>query len=121
MLQQPGRTGQLGRSVERSKIALSDHESFRINVSYIESGLIAQSDRVTLLESSARIRSSIERKLEEVKGDIGKVPGAVFLTGGMSRSPFVMEMVQRHFPKSRVVKGDASFGVVHGLACSAEM
>ncbi|RDS83594.1 heat-shock protein Hsp70 [Dyella monticola] len=120
-LQVPGKTSQLGLTVEHSKIHLSEHDTAEARIDYIEENLVATSTREVLLACSDRIRINMERKMEEINQSMGKAPDVVFLTGGMSRSPFIGEMVRRHFPASRIVKGNASFGVVNGLACAANV
>jgi hypothetical chaperone protein len=57
--------------------------------------------------------------LAQVAADIGHDPDAVFLTGGMSRAPYVRQATAEAFPRSRLVHGDPSFGVVQGLALAA--
>ena len=57
--------------------------------------------------------------LRGVGAEIGEAPAAVFLTGGMSRAPYVRETVRQCFPHARQVAGDASLGVVSGLAFAA--
>gem|GEM_PF-6028869 len=63
--------------------------------------------------------SELTQLLVQVREDIGHDPAAVFLTGGMSRAGYLQQAVAASFPNSRLVRGNPSFGVVHGLAWAA--
>jgi hypothetical chaperone protein len=118
-LQKTGNTHRTARNVERTKIHLSENTSARIKLNYIERGLVAKADQASLHGASARFRRNLEKTLDEIAADIATSPDVVFLTGGMSRSPYVVAMIRKKFPESSRVQGDASFGVVRGLAIHA--
>lgn len=118
-LQTPGMTTRLNRAVERTKIHLSDHETSSIRLSYIDRGLVVRTSQKSLVEASSRFRRKVVDVLEKVARDIESTPDAVFLTGGMSRSPYIVEMARQRFSTARIVRGDPSFGVVRGLALAA--
>jgi hypothetical chaperone protein len=50
---------------------------------------------------------------------MGEAPAGIFLTGGSSRSPHLQACVQACFPDTPLVCGEASLGVVSGLAVAA--
>ena len=118
-LQVTGMTTRLNRAVERSKIHLSDHENCSIRIGYIEKNLAVRTNRVALNEATSRFRSDMMKLLADVSQSLDRAPDRLFLTGGMSRSPFVIELAQACFPSSRIVRGDAAYGVVSGLALAA--
>jgi len=58
----------------------------------------------------------LARVLAEVREQLPSPPGSVFLTGGMSRAPYVQALIRAAFPQASMVRGDPSLGVVSGLA-----
>jgi hypothetical chaperone protein len=56
--------------------------------------------------------------LEGIRAERG-MPDAVVFTGGMSRAPLVRALAAGVFPGVREVLGEASLGVVAGLARAA--
>ena len=65
--------------------------------------------------------SELSALLAQVRTDIGHDPAAVFVTGGMSRAPYLRAAAAAAFPQARLVIGDPSFGVVGGLARAAAL
>jgi len=118
-LQAVGNTIRLNRAVERSKIHLSEHASACVPLDFIESGLEVGLDRDGLDEAAARFLSALDTLLNTVESDLQRQPETVYLTGGMSRAPYVRRAVMALFPHARVVLGNASLGVVSGLAIAA--
>jgi len=118
-LQQTGNTARLSRGVERSKIALSAADAHVDALDYIEPGLRAELQATFLAQSAEGFLGQMRTLLAQVAADIGHDPDAVFLTGGMSRAPYVRQATADAFPRSRLVHGDPSFGVVQGLALAA--
>ena len=76
---------------------------------------------VTLGEGSTPLveAGALSELLADVRVQLDRVPDTVFLTGGMSRSPEVQRTVSAAFPDSALVRGNASLGVVSGLAAAA--
>ncbi|WDS35250.1 Hsp70 family protein [Pseudoxanthomonas sp.] len=118
-LQETSNTARLSRNVERSKIALSATATHVADLGYIEPGLRAELQAEGLATAAGGFLGEMTVLLDQVAADIGHDPEAVFLTGGMSRAPYVREAVAAAFPRSRMVHGDPSFGVVQGLALAA--
>jgi hypothetical chaperone protein len=118
-LQDTSNTARLSRNVERSKIALSGAEQHVAALDYIEPGLRAELQATFLAQAAGGFLGEMTTLLAQVSADIGHDPDAVFLTGGMSRAPYVRASVAAAFPRSRLVHGDPSFGVVQGLALAA--
>ncbi|SEM22946.1 hypothetical chaperone protein [Pseudoxanthomonas sp. GM95] len=118
-LQDTGNTARLSRGVERSKIALSTAPTHVATLDYIEAGLVAPLQADGLAIAAGGFLSEMRALLAQVAADIGHDPDAVFLTGGMSRAPYVRQATAEAFPRSRLVHGDPSFGVVQGLALAA--
>jgi hypothetical chaperone protein len=118
-LQQLGNTIRLNREVERSKIHLSEHDTQQVARDFIEPGLEASVERAALDAAAERFLSAIGTLLKTVKSDIDQPPETVYLTGGMSRAPYVQHAVTALFPGAEAVMGNASLGVVSGLAIAA--
>lgn len=118
-LQQPGNTTRLSRAVEAAKVALSARDRDRAALDYIETGLAQDIDRADLGAAAEGFLGFLAELLGEVAAQIDAPPQVLFLTGGMSRAPYVREAAARCFPNAAVVAGDASLGVVSGLAFAA--
>jgi hypothetical chaperone protein len=118
-LQDTGNTARLYREVEACKIALSDAPLHRSALDFIERGLQVETADTRLAESAAGYLRELAQLLDQVRADIGHDPAAIFLTGGMSRAPYIQQVAAAAFPSARLVHGDPSFGVVQGLALAA--
>ncbi|MBN8884478.1 MAG: Hsp70 family protein [Rudaea sp.] len=118
-LQRTGNTQKTARLIEQAKVELSTEDRRRIALGFIEKRLAATVDQASLLDASDRLRFNLEKELDKLLAEIGCSPDAVFVTGGMSRSPYLIEILKRKFPNARRVRGNASFAVVNGLALYA--
>ncbi len=115
-LQQDGGTTRLYRGVETMKMRLSEDESNRHQLDYIDAALSVAASRDDLTVASVDFLGRLARLLQEVATELPTPPDSVFLTGGMSRAPYVQAVVRDAFPQARLVQGDPSLGVVSGLA-----
>lgn len=118
-LQDTGNTARLYREVERCKIALSSTAAHDSALDFIERGLALRTDTAQLGAAAAGYVGELTQLLAQVREDIGHDPTAVFLTGGMSRAGYLQQAVAAVFPSATLVRGNPSFGVVHGLAWAA--
>ncbi|WP_421569823.1 Hsp70 family protein [Stenotrophomonas sp. PD6] len=118
-LQETGNTARLYREVERCKIALSSDEQHDSALGFIERDLGVRIDSPRLQAAAGGYLAELTALLEQVRADIGHDPAAIFLTGGMSRAGYLQAAVGAAFPASTLVRGNPSFGVVHGLAWAA--
>ncbi len=118
-LQDTGNTARLYREVERCKIALSSSGTHHSALDFIERGLALSTSEAQLGTAAAGYVGELTQLLGQVREDIGHDPAAVFLTGGMSRAGYLQQAVAAAFPGARLVRGNPSFGVVHGLAWAA--
>jgi len=118
-LQDTGNTARLYREVERAKIALSGQAQHASALAFIERDLQAETTSAGLGTAAQGYLDQLVDLLQRVRSDIGGDPEAVFLTGGMSRAGYLQQAVATAFPQARQVHGDASFGVVQGLALAA--
>ncbi|GAB3055298.1 Hsp70 family protein [Stenotrophomonas tumulicola] len=118
-LQDTGNTARLYREVERAKIALSSATGHASPLPFIEAGLQASASADGLGQAASGYMGQLRELLQQVRQDIGTAPQAVFLTGGMSRAGYLRQAAVDIFPDSHHVHGDASFGVVQGLALAA--
>lgn len=118
-LQSPGETVRLAQAVEAAKIALSTSPGHTTRLDTIEPGLVAASVADDLGAEAQPFLRALSALLADVGTQLDRVPDTVFLTGGMSRSPDVQRTVSAAFPGSALVRGNASLGVVSGLAAAA--
>ncbi|HDS0924848.1 TPA: Hsp70 family protein [Stenotrophomonas maltophilia] len=118
-LQDTGNTARLYREVERCKIALSSAPRHASALGFIERDLAVDVDPSRLETAAGNYLGELTGLLEQVRADIGHDPAAIFLTGGMSRAGYLQAAVAAAFPGSTLVRGNPSFGVVHGLAWAA--
>ncbi|AHY58195.1 Hsp70 family protein [Stenotrophomonas rhizophila] len=118
-LQDTGNTARLYREVEQCKIALSSAVAHESALDFIERGMAVQVERARLEAAAGNYLAELTTLLEQVRADIGHDPAAVFLTGGMSRAGYLQDAVAAAFPGATLIRGNPSFGVVHGLAWAA--
>lgn len=117
-LQEPGATVRLNRAVERTKIFLSEKDEASIRLGYFEQGLIVKTKRAELEASCDRFLENLARIVGQALEESGPIE-MVYLTGGMSRAPYVVATVQRAIGDAELVFGDASYAVISGLAHAA--
>lgn len=120
-LQRNGVTVRLNRDVEALKVALSTHTQAATTLDYIEADLSVTATRSDLEHGRESFVRSFDQLLHQVMESTAESSPVLFLTGGMSRAPYIAETVRKHFPGSEIVHGDASLGVVGGLAIHAAM
>jgi len=118
-LKQRGHTVRLNRAVERAKIALSDVQDLTVDLAFIEDGLAAPIDAARLNDAASPFLYQLRTLMERARDELEHPPETVYLTGGMSRSPYVPALVRTIFPDAEVIAGNASLGVVTGLAHAA--
>ena len=118
-LQEGGATIRLNRGVERAKIALSTTTLARVDLDYLEAGLALEVGSGALDDAAARFLAGLRALLASVASQLERLPDEVFVTGGMSRAPYVRAEIVHAFPAATLVAGDASLGVVAGLAAAA--
>lgn len=118
-LQEPGHTVRLQQGVEAAKVALSTQPRHEARLDYIEPGLEATCVSDDLAGDANPYLRALAALLADVGARLDRQPDTVFLTGGMSRSPDVQRTVAARFPASSIVQGNASLGVVSGLAVAA--
>nr|WP_220484722.1 Hsp70 family protein [Stenotrophomonas koreensis] len=118
-LQETGNTARLYREVEACKIALSSQNLHANALAFIEPGLEVSTDAALLDQAAGTYLRELNSLLAQVRADIGHDPAVVFVTGGMSRAPYLRAAAAAAFAGAQLVTGDPSFGVVNGLAYHA--
>ncbi|MGO4221453.1 Hsp70 family protein [Lysobacter sp. TAF61] len=118
-LKLPGHTVRLNRAVEQAKIRLSDEDRVEFELDYIEDGLQVRLDKARLEDAASPFLRHLCELMRRARAELPYEPEVVYLTGGMSRSPYVPVAVREVFPDAAIVTGDASLGVVTGLAHAA--
>jgi hypothetical chaperone protein len=115
-LQRDGGSTRLYRGVEGMKIELSARETASHCLDYVDPALRISSHRADLEDAGGAFVQGLQGLLREVRAQLGSPPDSLFLTGGMSRAPYLRAAAQAVFPEARRVHGEASLGVVPGLA-----
>ena len=112
----------LAMAVEAGKIALSDAEHVRLQVSALTGGPNPLAQRAKFEEVIAPGLGRIKATLAQVIGDAGLTPdriGTVFMTGGSSNLPALHACVAAALPGTRIATGDMLGSVGTGLALEA--
>lgn len=120
-LQKKGATIRLNRDVEHLKIELSTLPTATRALDYIESHLEASANQSDLEQGAERFMMEFRKLLSDVFKALPDIPPVIFLTGGMSRAPYIQACVREIFGLSTIVLGDPSLGVVAGLAAYAAL
>ncbi|MDT4812967.1 Chaperone protein HscA [compost metagenome] len=120
-LQKPGMTVRLNRDVEKLKIELSQRQNSERSLDYIGPGLVAQATEAQLQKGAESFMRTFRELLERVSAEIQDFRPVLFLTGGMSRAPYVIAAVKQAFPRCQLAPADASLAVVDGLAVYASL
>lgn len=118
-LQAFGATTRLNRLAEQAKIELGKNHRSDVALDFVQLGLTASVDRDEFYAASENLLSLLNSLLQQTRSELPNKPSSLFLTGGSSRSPQVQASVRRIFRDVKVVEGDASLGVVSGLAVVA--
>lgn len=118
-LQKFGNTLLLNWQVEYTKRVSGNAPKIGASLAFIENGLISTSTKDEVAEAAARYLHELTKLLDTARAGIERPPEVILLTGGMSQAWYVQEAVKNAFPGVTVKKGDASLGVVTGLALAA--
>ena len=120
-LQQFGNTVRLNWQVELTKKMLSEHNKVGAPLDFVEEDLVAVATQDQMDTAAKRFLDELATLLKSAHREIGQDPDLIFLTGGMSRAPYVQSAVRSAFPGVHIEKGDPSPGVVSGLAVAASL
>ncbi|AIG03215.1 MULTISPECIES: Hsp70 family protein [Pseudomonas] len=120
-LQKPGIPVRLNRDVEKLKIELSETAQSERSLDYIEQSLVAQATDSHLALAAESFMRTFQALLAQVASEIQDYTPVLFLTGGMSRAPYVIEAVKQAFPQCDIAPSGASLGVVDGLSVHASL
>ncbi|WDE10785.1 molecular chaperone [Thalassomonas haliotis] len=109
---------QLVNSAEQAKIALSDSDSGKISLDYLDNrnrDMTADVNRQLLLDAATRELTSISELMQDTVLQAGCQPDAIFVTGGTAKSPVLREYLQAQYPDSQFIVGDNFGSVTAGL------
>tara|TARA_R110002167_G_scaffold103854_6_gene268296 strand:+ start:9030 stop:10448 length:1419 start_codon:yes stop_codon:yes gene_type:complete len=106
---------QLVRCAENAKIALSDAESTRVALDFVEAGLGTEMVKTGLEAAIQRPLQRITELMAEAVAQAGVQPDRVFITGGSARSPMIRQAVARTLGDIPLLAGDHFGSVVSGL------
>jgi hypothetical chaperone protein len=103
------------RSAEQAKIALSNHESECIDLSYIEATLEQKVSRQEFAHAITRPLTKITDLMEEAIRQAGCSPDVIYVTGGSAQSPIIRQAIEDKLGKVEVLDGDHFGSVAAGL------
>ena len=106
---------QIVRSAEQGKISLSDHNSQKVDLSYIESELNCEFTREKFAQAIERPLDQMTKLMNEAVKQAGSQPDLIYITGGSAKSLAIQEAVKKQFGNIQVVDGD-HFGSVAALS-----
>lgn len=106
---------QLNRSAELAKINLSEQDSVKLPLDYIEQDFIIPVSRNDLRESIERELKAFVSLMKEVEIQAGKKPDLIYVTGGTAKSPVIEDWIRSNYGDIDIVIGDAFGSVVSGL------
>ncbi|KAA0574782.1 Hsp70 family protein [Azospirillum sp. Sh1] len=112
----------LAMAVERTKIALSDHEAAQLALDWGDGDLALAVDRDALNRATGALAARIGSRIRDCLADAGVTADridAVFLTGGSTLLPQVRAAILAEAPGARVVEGNIFGSVGLGLTVEA--
>ncbi|BAI71995.1 hypothetical chaperone protein [Azospirillum sp. B510] len=113
----------LAMAVERSKIALSDHEATELALDWGDGKLALPVDRPALNRATGSLAARIGTRIRDCLTEAGVTADridAVFLTGGSTLLPQVRAAILAEAPGARVVEGNIFGSVGLGLTVEAQ-
>lgn len=111
---------QLVNAAEQAKIALSEQDTYAINLDDIADGLDAKVNKETLRNANKRTLESIADLIQSAVAQAQCQPEVIFVTGGTAKSPVLSDFIQQQIPNIPIVVGDHFGSVTSGLARWAE-
>lgn len=114
-LRQNRQNQQLVKFAEEAKIALSDRDSTRVTLDFIERDLSTEVQRQQMEDAIQRPLQRITELMTEAVTQAGVRPDLVFVTGGSARSPIIRAAVARTLGDIPLLDGDHFGSVVSGL------
>jgi hypothetical chaperone protein len=109
-------------AVEDAKIALSDTESAKLPMSFIEQGLAAEATRrgfdAAIAEKSTRL-TEVAQDCVRRAGLRSEEIDTIFFTGGSSRVPAVRQAIGAAAPQAKATTGSDLLSVAYGLTREA--
>lgn len=110
----------LVRSAEEGKIALSDADSYSVDLNYIEPQLNFEINRALISSAIERPLDKILRLMQEAINQSESTPELIYITGGSAKSPIVRSAIQSCLGDIPVIDGDHFGSVATGLTVWAK-
>lgn len=111
---------QLVNAAEQAKIALSEQDSYIIELEDIAPDLSAEVNKDSLKSANKRTMESIGNIMQLAVEQAQCKPDVIFVTGGTAKSPVLSQFIQQQMPNTPIVVGDHFGSVTAGLARWAE-
>jgi len=110
----------LNRSAELAKIALSDRDTIKLPMNYIEDGLKIPISRLDLKNAIEKEVDVLIALMKEAVNQSNTKPDIIYVTGGTAKSPIVRDAIRYNFGNIRIVAGDSFDSVTSGLTTWAQ-
>lgn len=111
------------QAVESGKQSLSEQNTTRIDLDFVEHGLDVVIQQAKFSDIIAEQTHKIIDKIEETVTSSGvkhAMISAIFYTGGSTKIPMIREKINGLFPHAEIVQGDAFGSVGMGLTIEAK-
>ena len=107
-------------NAELAKIALSNDDSYNIDLSYIEKKLNIDISKEQFTHSIQRPLKKMLDLMAEAITQAGTQPDLIYITGGSAQSPVITQAIQNRLGDIKVIDGDHFGSVATGLTLWAE-
>ncbi|WON75819.1 molecular chaperone [Serratia sp. UGAL515B_01] len=105
----------LVRAAEESKIALSEQESFRAQLAFVQPELAITLSQDQLADAITQPLMRIQEQVSAALTTSKSTPQVIYLTGGSARSPLLRSALQQQLPGIPIVGGNDFGSVTAGL------
>ncbi len=110
----------LNHSSEMAKILLSEKDSINLPLKYLEDDLVIQLDKSDLIDAISSKTKPIRDLINDVVFSSGIKPDYIYVTGGSSKSPILMNLLFDEKEIKKVIPGDDFGSVTKGLTLVAK-
>ncbi|EAR55418.1 putative heat shock protein 70 family protein [Photobacterium sp. SKA34] len=107
---------QIVRRAEEAKIALSEQDKYRVDISIINDLFAVDITAKQFAEAIVTPTDKMRDLIVEVLAQSNKKPDVVFMTGGTARSPILRQCIEQQLPDIPIVSGNFFGSVTAGLA-----
>lgn len=111
----------LNNSVEMAKKLLSEKSPITLPLKYVEKGFSVELKRDDLADAINRPVNTIRKLIDEVVLASGTTPETIYLTGGSTKSPVLIDEIFTPEERELLVYGDQLSSVGEGLVYASDL